>query len=90
MYPITEFNEARIVVKLDWYGNHHCFHIDPGDGSTIPIYIDAHVRDRHTKEVNAIQGGLVDIQVADVAWAVAGRSGVRQYLVTIKESNASK
>jgi hypothetical protein len=88
MYPITEYIGAKIVVRLDWYGPFHCFHIDPGDGSTIPIYLDGHVEARQTEEVNAVQGGLVDLQVAEVAWAIGDRSGLRPYLVTIKESNA--
>lgn len=88
MYPISEFNKAKIVIHLDWYGPQYCFHIDPGNGDTIPIYIDAHVRDKMTRAVNAIQSEFVDIEVAEVAWAIEGRSGFKRYLTSIKESNA--
>lgn len=88
MFPIEEFERAKIVIKLDWYGGVYCFHIDPGDGSTIPIYIDAHHRDRLAEAVNAIQSGIVDIQVAEMSWSHNERSGTKRWLVTIKESNA--
>lgn len=88
MFPIAEFERAKIVIKLDWYGGVYCFHIDPGDGSTIPIYIDAHHRARLADEVNAIQGDIVDIQVAEMSWSFDERAGIKRWLVTIKESNA--
>lgn len=84
MYPISEFNKAKIVIHLDQYGVHHCFHIDPGNGDTIPIYIDAHVRDKMARAVNAIQSEFVDIEVAEVAFG----SGFKRFLTSIKESNA--
>lgn len=84
----ASFKGVRIVINLDWYGAHYCFHIDPGDGSTLPIYLDADRRERLTKKVNAIQSDRVDIVVFEVPWSVGDRSGIKRYLKTIKESNA--
>lgn len=86
MYPISEFNKAKIVIRPDWYGSLYCLHIDPGTGETIPIYIDAQVREKMTRAINAIQSEFVDIEVAEVA--VPTPSGFRRYLTSIKESNA--
>lgn len=86
MYPISEFNKAKIVIHPDWYGALYCLHIDPGTGETIPIYINAHVRDKMTRAVNAIQSEFVDIEVAEVA--ISTLYGFRRYLTSIKESNA--
>lgn len=60
-------------------------HIDPGTGETLPIYIDAHVREKLVRAINAIKSEFVDIQVAEVATT---DSRFRPYLISIKESNA--
>lgn len=82
------FIGAKVVVLLDWYGPHYCFHIDPGDGSTLPIYLEAHRRDRRARKVEEVQDGLVDIEVYEVPWTLGDRSGIKRYLKAIKESNA--
>lgn len=85
---MTRFENVPIVINLDWYGVHYCFHIDPGNGDTLPIYIDAERRERLAKKVHAVQGKLVDIVVSEVPWNFGGRSGIKRYLKSIKESNA--
>jgi hypothetical protein len=85
------FPGARIVVRLDWYGPHLCFHIDPGDGRTIPIYLEEHRRDRRARKVQELQElrrGLVDVAAYEVPWTSGDQSGIKLYLKTIKESNA--
>lgn len=82
------FMEVRIVVRLDWYGQHLCFHIDPGDGSTIPIYLEEHRRGRRAKKVLEVQEGLVDLSVREVPLWIGDQPGVKRYLNSIKESNA--
>lgn len=88
-YPIVEFKQARIVVPPTRYGMGYCFHIDPGDGSTIPVYIGAPIEDQAIRAVTSLMGSLADICAAEVEWAIGDRSGTKLYFTSIKESNAS-
>jgi hypothetical protein len=83
-----KYNGVRVVVRLEQYGTRFCFHIDPGDGSTLPIYIPEDSERRLLKKVEKLERGLIDIVVSEEPWEVGDSTGVKRYLKRIKESNA--
>jgi hypothetical protein len=66
----------------------YCFHIDPGDGSTMPVYIGPPIEEQAIRAITSLMPGLVDVSIAEVEWAIGDRSGIRPYFTSIKESNA--
>lgn len=76
----TSFKGVKVVVKLARYGRRYCFHIDPGDGDTLPIYIPEDKWDQLGKKVGRLENGLVDIVV------FKDPPDTRRYLKRIKES----
>lgn len=79
------FKGVKVVVKLAQYGRRYCFHIDPGDGDTLPIYIPEDKWDQLVRKVQRLEDGPVDIVVFE------DPPDTRRYLKRIKESkNASQ
>lgn len=85
-HPVASFKRVKIVIGPTWYGQQYCFHIDPGDGDTLPVYFGAYGREKAAAKVSKLQVGLVDLTVTEEP----GASEIKRYLKTIKESNARK
>lgn len=80
----TSFKGVKVVVRLAQYGSRLCFHIDPGDGSTLPIYLDPETGDRLVKKIQRLETGPLDIVVVEKP------SDSRKYLKRIKESKNAR